>query len=176
MYRGAVFFLHTRIDKCHLKPHETMPVGRKPVPTAIKKLNGNPGRRPLNKDEPEIAVSLIVPKAPDHLDCIATEEWTRMATHLHGASVITEVDLKTLEAYATAYSRWRQAEEIIKEDGLLYTTATGTIIQHPAVGIANTSMKEMVRYAVELGATPSSRSRVTVSKPKDNSNPFLSNN
>ena len=27
--------------------------GRKPVPTALKKLRGNPGKRPLNDAEPK---------------------------------------------------------------------------------------------------------------------------
>ena len=32
--------------------------GRKPLPTKIKLLRGNPGRRPLNENEPEPEVRL----------------------------------------------------------------------------------------------------------------------
>ena len=39
--------------------------GRKPKPTAIKKLEGNPGKRKLNKNEPVPAKGM--PECPDWL-------------------------------------------------------------------------------------------------------------
>ena len=38
--------------------------GRKPTPTTLKRLRGNPGRRPLPKDEAEPPVSERVPRPP----------------------------------------------------------------------------------------------------------------
>ena len=40
--------------------------GRKTTPTKLKLLKGNPGKRGLNKDEPEPDVRL--PNPPSHLD------------------------------------------------------------------------------------------------------------
>jgi P27 family predicted phage terminase small subunit len=44
--------------------------------------------------------------------------------------------------------------------GLVVTTSNGNVVQNPLVSIANKSMHEMMRFAVELGMTPSSRMRI----------------
>jgi phage terminase small subunit len=43
--------------------------GPAPKPTAIKRLEGNPGKRKLNEMEPKMTVG--VPECPDHLDDVA---------------------------------------------------------------------------------------------------------
>jgi phage terminase small subunit len=39
-------------------------------------------------------------------------------------------------------------------------TTNGNIVQNPLVGVARRAKADTVRYAVELGLTPASRSRV----------------
>ena len=51
--------------------------GRKPKPTAIKVLEGNPGKRPLNKFEP--APEKKAPPCPEWLNGEAKAEWERLA-------------------------------------------------------------------------------------------------
>ena len=51
--------------------------GRKPKPTAIKRLEGNPGKRPLNIYEPKPLKK--APTCPDWLDEEAKREWRRLA-------------------------------------------------------------------------------------------------
>ena len=53
--------------------------GRKPKPTAIKKLKGNPGCRPLNIAEPKPTGS---PVCPDWLEDEAKSEWERMGRYI----------------------------------------------------------------------------------------------
>jgi hypothetical protein len=55
--------------------------GRRPLPTAIKELTGNPGKRPLNLDEPH--PPKIIPKCPKHLDENARKKWRRISLELH---------------------------------------------------------------------------------------------
>lgn len=50
--------------------------GRKPKPTALKVLEGNPGHRPLNKREPMPKGRL--PRCPDWLEEDAKKEWKRL--------------------------------------------------------------------------------------------------
>jgi P27 family predicted phage terminase small subunit len=50
-------------------------------------------------------------------------------------------------------------------DGLLTKTAKGNIIQNPLVGIANKAAADVVRFASELGMSPSARARVSVTLP-----------
>ncbi len=145
--------------------------GRKPKPTALKILEGNPGRRPLNPAEPAPAAGARPPNCPRHLDPDARREWRRLARQLHGLGLITQVDRSALAAYCQAWSRWIAAEKIIAADGLTVTTDKGNLIQHPAVGIANKALDLMLKFGVEFGLTPSSRSRLQVAPPAE-ADPF----
>ncbi len=53
--------------------------GRKPLPTALKELEGDwgKGRRPLNKDEPKPSQDNV--KCPNWLMPEAKKEWKRLA-------------------------------------------------------------------------------------------------
>ena len=51
--------------------------GRKPKPTAVKVLEGNPGKRSLNTGEPKPEKK--APRCPAWLEDEAKKEWRRMA-------------------------------------------------------------------------------------------------
>ena len=65
--------------------------GRKPKPTAIKKLEGNPGKRKLNTKEPIPAKGM--PECPQWLLAEAKKEWERLADLMNQMGVLTEVDM-----------------------------------------------------------------------------------
>jgi P27 family predicted phage terminase small subunit len=140
--------------------------GRKPKPTHLKLVTGNPGGRKLNAREPRPARSL--PNAPAALNDAAKVEWRRVSRQLHVLGMLTGLDRAALAAYCQAYGRWITAEralgEMAKRDqvtaGLLIKTTNGNAIQNPLVGTANKAMSDMVRYAAEFGMTPSARSRI----------------
>lgn len=50
--------------------------GRKPKPTAVKVLEGNPGKRSLNTAEPKPEKK--APRCPSWLEDEAKKEWKRM--------------------------------------------------------------------------------------------------
>ena len=140
--------------------------GRKPKPTYLKLLNGNPGKRPLNEREPQPARE--IPHAPAELSAEARVEWDRIAAELSRLGTLTVVDRAALAAYCQAYGRWIAAERGIAQmaerdqltAGLMIKTTNGNAVQNPLVGMANRAMADMVRYASEFGMTPSSRSRI----------------
>jgi P27 family predicted phage terminase small subunit len=134
--------------------------GQRPKPTAIRRLQGNPGKRAWNHDEPVPPDG--IPRCPDHLTQVARTEWRRVARALHGMGVLTLIDRAALAAYCAAYSRWVEAEEKLKETPTLYKTPSGYVQQSPWLGIANKQMELMGRYMTELGMTPAARSRVAV--------------
>ena len=84
--------------------------GRKPKPTALKLLEGNPGKRPLNVDEPKPKKQ--APSCPSWLEPEAKKEWKRMAKTLESIGILTEIDKAAFSGYCQAYARWREAEEI----------------------------------------------------------------
>ena len=144
-----------------------MAAGRKPTPTVLKLVKGNPGKRALPKSE--AVVALAEPTPPAFLCDDAKVEWGRVCSALFSAGLMTELDRAALSAYCAAYGRWAQAERAINamagKDGinaaLLIKTKEGNAIQNPLVGIANKARADVVRFAAEFGMTPSARSRVT---------------
>jgi P27 family predicted phage terminase small subunit len=132
--------------------------GRKPKPTALKRRDGNPGKRGYNPDEPVLPEGL--PDCPGHLSDLAREEWHRIAATLHGAGVLTTVDRAALAAYCQAWGRWVEAEEKLKDLPAMIRTPSGYVQQNPWLPVANKQLEIMGRYMAELGITPASRSRV----------------
>ncbi len=140
--------------------------GRRPKPTRIKEIEGNPGKRPLNRQEPQPEAE--IPECPEHLDDAAREEWNRIAPQLLALGVLARIDRAALAAYCTHWSRWVEAETQLRKFGTVIKTAKGYPIQNPYLGIANTAVDQMRKFLTEFGMTPSSRSRVSASGGSDN--------
>jgi len=134
--------------------------GRRPKPTALRELQGNPGHRPLNKREPKPGG---VPRCPSHLDDAAKREWKRISAELVSLNLLTSVDRAALSAYCASWSRWMDAETNVQKYGaVIKSPKSGFPIQNPYVGIANTALDQMRKFLVEFGMTPASRSRIQV--------------
>lgn len=138
--------------------------GRKPKPTAVKELAGNPGKRKLNKNEPKPDVE--IPPCPAHLTGVAKEEWERVTIQLQAMGVIAEIDRAVLAAYCTAYKDYVNAEKELEKEGDVIFYESGNAAQNPRVGIKNKAIEKMVKIAAEFGMTPSSRSRLEVDPPQ----------
>lgn len=154
--------------------------GTKTEPTALKILKGNPGKRPLPKNEPKPTGDM--PDPPSHLDEYALEEWNRVCDGLHAMGVLYGVDMATLAAYCASYSRWRTADEELQkltmvlsdpdnpESEIIYQplramieiTKAGNMIQHPLVGTSNVAKSDCIKYAAQLGMTPSARASLGI--------------
>lgn len=132
--------------------------GRKPKPTALKLLEGNPGKRPLNEHEP------IPPKGkvrcPSWLEEEAKKEWRRLAPSLEAMGVLTTADLTAFAGYCQAYARWKEAEEFISQHGSIFQTPSGYVQQVPQISIAQQNLKIMQSFCSEFGLTPATRSRI----------------
>ena len=95
-----------------------MKVGRKPKPTALKRLHGNPGGRALPKGEPEPGgLSSVAP--PSHLSRDARAEWRRLAPELIRLGLLTVNDLAAFAAYCSAWSDFVAADRALERDGLV---------------------------------------------------------
>ncbi len=148
-----------------------MAMGRKPKPTHLKLVTGNPGRRPLPAVEAQAVPAL--PSPPPHLSDDAKVEWGRVSEELYKIGLLSGIDRASLAAYCQAYGRWAIAERAIAEmgkrdlltGGLMIKTSNGNAIQNPLVGTANKAMSDLVRYAAEFGMTPSARSRIIAAPP-----------
>ena len=132
--------------------------GRKPKPTALKVLEGNPGKRPINIHEPVPPKGAV--KCPAWLLPEAKKEWKRLASSLESMGVLTVADLMAFAGYCQAYARWREAEEFITQHGSIFKTPSGYVQQIPQVSIAQQNLKIMQSLCTEFGLTPATRARI----------------
>lgn len=175
--------------------------GRKAKPTALKLVTGNPGKRPLNENEPKPSSAPAPPAPPRHLTKEARAEWARVCRELWLCGLLSTLDTSVLAAYCDSFSTWvegrRALESVRREEakldreiakkiaaglevteqnlsafgGLLVYTSNGNVIQNPLIGIMNKAKVDMIRFAAEMGMTPSARSRINVSKADGNADP-----
>src|ERR1700689_5052301 len=117
--------------------------GRRPKPTRMKLLTGNPGKRPLNIHEPKPVP--VVPDCPAELGPVARREWDRLAGELGKLKLLTALDRAALAAYCGAYALWAEATEAIQKFGTMVKSPSGFPIQSPYVSIANRQAEIMMR-------------------------------
>lgn len=130
--------------------------GPKTTPTALKIERGNPGKRALNQDEPDIAPAPMEP--PAHLKGRALKEWKRLGPELVEKGVLTIGDLAVFETYCQLVADVDAYERLVRK--------VGKARAH-FLGYANYLLKlraQQKQYAAELGLTPSSRSGVKAAK------------
>lgn len=152
--------------------------GRRPLPTALKKLRGNPGRRPLNVEEPKPLAG--EPDMPRTLGAIAQQKWRELVPALLAMGVLTTIDGTALEACCMNYQLWVLALGEIQARGIMIDepvfnkrgNEVGTQRKrNPAIGVANEADRRFRSYLVEFGMTPASRSRLKTEKSPEDEDP-----
>lgn len=137
--------------------------GRKPIPTQLKLLSGNPGKRPLNEGEPQPAP--LAPSCPPELSQAAKEEWNRLVPELVALGLMTRLDRAALAAYCQAYAIYLDAIQAVQKYGQLVKSPNEYPMMSPYLTIANRQAEIMIRIASEFGFTPASRSRISAAEP-----------
>lgn len=122
--------------------------GRPPKPTALKLLQGNPGKRPLNDAEPKPQLGTSAP-AYIRSDPALIAEWKRHAPRLLKLGLLTEIDDEALAALCVLSVKFREM------------VGAGAA----ASALANVS-RELRALWSRFGMTPADRCRVKVMAPK----------
>lgn len=130
----------------------------------LKLLAGNPGKRPLNKREPQPKPSL--PPCPAELSPDAKREWRRVSKSLHSLGLLTAIDRAALAAYCQAWARWLDAERQLTKFGAIIKSPNGYPLQSPYLGIARDAVQQMRAFLTEFGMTPASRARLQTATPQ----------
>jgi P27 family predicted phage terminase small subunit len=160
--------------------------GRPPKPSKIRELQGNVGKRPINKNEPQFSGT------PDMPDLVARtpeakKEWVRVLAYLEAVDVVKATDQAMLTVYCMQWARYLQAEEEISRDGqttrVLKTDKKGELVvidgqhvveikKHPAVTVSEGAAKILKNIADAFGFTPSARSRINLNPNDEKEDPF----
>ena len=141
------------------------------TPSKVVQLRGDPGRRGRARRRAEPKPKAGPVKCPRWLHKEAKAEWKRVADQLVDLGVVTSIDTTVLAAYCQSYARWHEAELELSDNGAtmeLYDDddIVKYIQQSPWVSIAQKERQMMLRFAQELGLTPSARTRLdTAARP-----------
>jgi len=148
--------------------------GRPPKPTALKLVQGNPGKRAINKQEPDPDY-LTDLTAPAWLDSAAAEVWNDIAPKLRAAKVLTEVDVQLLSMGCVSVAQYRAAvrragNDLVKskmtenEDG--EPIETGEQV-NPWFIVQSMSFKQAMAVFAQFGMSPSARTRIAIQPQGD---------
>jgi P27 family predicted phage terminase small subunit len=136
--------------------------GRKPLPTQLKLVQENPGKRPLPENEPKPTVqSGALPAHFAWLSKGAKEHWKRIAPELARVGLLTALDTSMLAIYCSAYDTWVRMSQVLEAEGMTYSSAGGLSRPRPEVAIARGAAEMMAKVGAEFGMSPASRTRVT---------------
>lgn len=138
--------------------------GRKPKPTALRVIEGNPGKREINGAEPDAGP---IGQAPSDLDGAALAKWCEMVQPGRWGLVLTGADREQLAEYCRLEARRQQVEKQIADaeaakpgSGMVSETAGGQPVRSAWLVVLDKVREDMRKIAVEFGGTPASRTRV----------------
>jgi P27 family predicted phage terminase small subunit len=139
-------------------------MGRKPKPTWLKAVTGNPGHRPLNDAEPVSQIGIGPP--PEKFSDAQRFAWLEMVNSA-APGQLTVVDRSVLEMYCRARVRYDDACSKLEEFGVMIRSPVQRVpMQSPYYAIMKSESKSMQWCLVEMGFTPSSRSRVSTAQKR----------
>ncbi len=138
--------------------------GPKPKPTILKRKAGNPGKRPLNENEPPLLEGRLV--CPRWLNREQKECWKWITKTVGDMGLLGLQHLNILTRYCVAWDHWHKAIAFVREHGETYETKNKAgqtyFAQYPQIGIARSHHGILLKIETEFGMTPGSGSAVRV--------------
>jgi phage terminase small subunit len=118
----------------------------RPIPTKLKILRGNPGKRPIGQLEPK---ATGIPICPRFLKGEARLEWRRQIKELSAIGVLASCDRPKLAGFCVSWQKFVEAYE--KNDDITL----------------DKMLKQVRAYGADFGMDASSRTRIAVAKPTE---------
>lgn len=153
--------------------------GPLPKPAALRLLEGNAGKRPLDLTA-GVNPKIEVPSVPKHLGTEAKKEWKRITPLLEELGLISGLDRTALALYCQAAGRLAELETAFNSmvakkvaDGAEYAAAvyaasysvtpSGYAQQSVIVQLIGKHREQVNRYLMHFGLSPAARGRVQAS-------------
>jgi P27 family predicted phage terminase small subunit len=131
--------------------------GRKPTPTHLRLLAGNPQHRHINQLEPLPSGALVDP--PPWFSDSQKASWNYVIERAPDG-LLKQLDQSVLTVWVVAEGLHRQATEALTRFGMLLRAQSGEFYPSPYVGIVNKQAAIMLKAASELGFSPAARPRI----------------
>lgn len=148
-------------------------MGRKSQPVSLIAFKGGKHLTKSEFEERQAAEQKIKPKAnrirpPTWLIEPALGEFKRIVKEMKELDVLTNVDVNVLAVYCDAVADYQECAMIIQTEGISmdYTNNDGHTnrVPHPLLSKKKQLSEQIKSMAVELGLTPSARSKLTLPK------------
>lgn len=123
----------------------------------MKVVRGNPGRRPMTRNEPKPPGDLF--EAPDWLTDRQKERWARLIAECP-PGLLKRADRDVAAAYVVHTDGVQEASEGLAQSEMLVKTQKGDAAPNPYFRIRRQEALLMLRAAAELGLTPAARTRI----------------
>ena len=134
-------------------------------PTAVRALQGNPGKRKLT-NEPMPAGEVKRPYGLKTAFPSVAKRWDGLAPLLEAAGLLSPADLPGFLLLLQHLDFCEQAAYLVKRDGMTRLDEAKVERKHPALQIFRDNSAAARQWSVQFGMTPSSRSGLTVPEPE----------
>ena len=112
------------------------------------------------------------PPPPKTLSASGAKEWKKLAPTVVDLGTVCRGDLRALEQLCETLGTVSELQEIVREQGLLLATGTGSFKANPATKSLETARNQAHRLLVEFGLTPKSRCYVSRAPEPEGENPW----
>lgn len=140
---------------------------RGPLPQSaeVLYLRGNPNHR---KPKRTVKAPPVPPAPPRWLTREALAEWRRVVPQLDDLGILAKVDRAVLAAYCDAWAKFVLVSRELERTGLLERTArSDRPSKNPLWVVYREASGRVEQLAKAIGATPTSRLRMTLPEPPD---------
>lgn len=131
--------------------------GRRPKPTSMKLVEGNPGKRPLNLAEPKPERSSA--RAPRGLGAEGAKFWRKYVVGMAALGVLTQADEPAARMMAEHYDVAIRAATQLHDEELVLEGRDGPK-KNPLTQVLRDNSTALRAYLVEFGMTPAARSKI----------------
>jgi P27 family predicted phage terminase small subunit len=156
-------------------------MAQKPTPTAIRLVKGNPGKRPMPKNEPKfkmpkerIAPEEYLGKHADIMTEYARDAWDIITPDLHSAGVLTIGDYMACIGLCIALGDYIEARKYAAKSGRFIVNEDKKPKTSPFVTRAAHAWESAYSMMAAFGMNPSDRTRIrSAIEAKTDDNPFV---
>jgi len=142
-------------------------MGKKP--SQLKKLQGTyrADRHPVNEMQPPEVKDIETPIGLSNE--FAVSEWMKQTKILSNLGMLIETDTSLLLAYCNEMGKYFECQEVIKSEGLIFTTPNGHLMPRPEASEGNKALANAIKLSDKFGFNPAARTKIEMpsQKPKD---------
>ncbi len=146
--------------------------GRKPKPTILKLISGNPGKHvPTKQLEAQLAsepeINDTAPGCPEQLQDVERDCWDYLVSEMSRMGTLDSSLRGDMVAYCCSWATWHKATQELAKTGSEIVRIDGKLQKNPWLTVRNEALRDLSHYGGNLGLNLSQRAKIKFEpKPK----------